>query len=943
MRHLERFDQHPFDIALAAEAAAAGWEDEQAMELFRRLPQDGGKWEFRANLGLAKRCLALGKVTLAERHLRQCLEICPTHIEANNRLGNLLQAEGRVWESAPHFFVQILQGKCRGDELLGMATVERFFRADDGLEQPSLIASANDRVMLLPVARRALFNNEADEAERLLRMVIEARPEIGEAQGRLGRIIVDRGDLAEFLQWRGSLSAEARRHPEVLFAEGLKARSLGQAAGAVSCFLKALELSPNHLGSHIQIASCLESLGRHEAALEFSMRATLLSDLEQTMNLLRADVDERLMKSAVGVLGRLGRYWEAAGWCLVMTRLEIPQEEPQRLLRHWLGEAQKDEVAVARALLPSRLLNPRDFAEPSWPTAAIAGHEDRLPSQAATVPWKFSEQARELGIEFAYVEGTEEARRLEHIFNVMGGGLGAVDYDLDGWPDIYLAQGNHWRNTDHQPEYVDRLYRNSQGDRFVDVTVPAGVGDPSFSHGVTAGDYDQDGFPDLYIGNKGPNRLYHNNGDGTFVDETRSAGVAGNEWSTSSVFVDLNGDGLPDLYVLNYTILDATVQKECHRPDGQRMACTPDLLPPEVDRCYLNVGNGTFQDVTEVSGMALTDGRGLGVVAWDYAGDGRIGLFVANDTSANFLILNDSTDQFGVPRFREEAGIRGVAFDVDGNAQACMGVAAGDVTGDGRIDLHITNFFGDSNTLYSLRGDGYFDDLTRRHAVRDSSFWMLGFGCQFADFDGDGWDDLIVTNGHVDQFTSRGGPDRMPPQLYWNQRGTRFFDVPSSRLGPFFEGHYLGRGLATLDWNRDGLPDFAVSHIHAPFALVTNQTEPVGRPLVLRLVGRSGCREPTGASAQISIGGGVMTRLLTAGDGFLVTNERRLQFAVPRDRDAMEVIVNWPGGGTQRWEQVPTGCEVVLIEGKEASFPIHHYAQFAGKTAIATAVPAGRP
>lgn len=915
MSNLEYHGSEPIDIAMAGEAAASKSEHALAIELYRQLPQDGGRWECHASLGLARRFLTLGQATVAERHLRRCLELCPYHMEAGNRLGKLLQAEGRVWESAPHFFRQILRGKCRGDELAGMATVERFFRADDGLEQVEVLASADDPVMALPPARRALFQNETAEAERLLRRVIEARPELGEAQGRLGRIIVDRGDLREFLEWRGSLNAEARRHPEVFYAEGLKARQLGQTEGAIACFLDVLQISPNHLGANTQISSCLEALGYQDAAREFSVHAGLLADLEQTLNLLRADTDAALIRKVVKILSSLGRYWEAAGWCYVMTQLDIPQEGPRREMTEWLRLARQDEAPNARGLRPARLVRREDFSEPRWPAPTSVGVALSQDSAAGT-EWKFVEQARELGIDFQYVEGTQEENRLQHIFNVMGGGLAAIDYDLDGWPDLYLAQANRWREELPQPENIDRLYQNRLGERFVDVTTDARLGDPSFSHGVTVGDFDQDGFPDVYIGNKGPNRLYRNNGDGTFVDTTDAAGVAGNEWTTSSVFADFNGDGLPDLYVLNYTLLAETAQKECRRPDGQQMACTPDLLLPETDRCYVNSGDGTFRDVSAESGVLIPDGRGLGVVAWDFSGDGRLGVFVANDTTANFLFTNTGNSPSGAPLFREEGVVRGVAYDVDGNAQASMGVAAGDPDGDGRIDLFVTNFFGDSDTLYSQRSDGFFEDLTRLRSLRDPGFWLLGFGCQFADFDGDGWEDIVVTNGHVDQRSSRGDPDRERPQFYRNEGGRRFVEVPPDRLGPFFEGSYLGRGLAILDWNRDGATDFAVSHLHGTFALVTNATGPAQSPLVVRLIGRSGCREPTGARVEIRTAGRTQTRLLTGGDGFLVTNERRLSFAVPAENRSVDVTVTWPGGKQETWQEVPAGSEVLLIEGR---------------------------
>lgn len=913
--HVEQFPDDLIGVALAARAAGKQSDHERAIRYLKQLPADGGRWEFYAQMAMAERNEILGRVGEAERHVLQALELSPNDVEANNRLGHLLQVQGRTWESAAHFFAMVRKGKCRGDELMGMAVTDRFFRSDDRLERFALAADPPEVLIKLKQARQGLFENRPDEAESLLRELILVRPDLGEAQGRLGRVVVDRGDSAEFLQWRGSLPDEARDHPEVWFAQGLQARRLGQMEGAVNCLLQVLTRSPNHLGANLQIAGCLKHLGLTDAAQAFSRRAELLAELESNLNLLRANVDPDLLAKVVGLFGKMGRFWEAAGWSHIMTQLDFDRDASRRELARWTALARAEPGPDAPSLLPSRLLADRKFAAPRWPIPS-AGSGPVQSAQDAEPAWNFTDDAARLGIGFQYYEGTSEENRLNHIFSVTGGGLAALDYDLDGWPDLYLAQANNWRDPGPQTEYTDRLFRNLQGVRFDDVTSPASLGDAAFSHGVTAGDYDQDGFADIHIGNLGPNRLYHNNGDGTFTDVTAQAGVEGNQWSTSSVFADFNNDGLPDLYVLNYTETEHTAQKQCYQGTGELMSCTPDLLIPEADRCYLNAGDGTFRDVSAQSGILVPGGKGLGVIVWDFAGNGNLGLFIANDTTPNFLFMNNGPDEQGVPRFEDEGLVRGVAIDVDGNAQASMGVAAGDINGDGRIDLFISTFFGESKTLYSQRDDGFFDDLTRTFKLREPGFWMLGFGCQFADFDGDGWEDLIATNGHVNQRSTRGDADRMPPQLYHNLRGRRFVEVPQGTLGKFFEERHLGRGLATLDWNRDGRPDVGISHLHAPFALLTNGTPAAAQPLVVRLVGRSGCREPTGAVVRMKTASMEQIRLQTAGDGFLVTNERRLQFAVPGGEKSVGLEVHWPGGAMEYWPEVPVGCEILLVEGR---------------------------
>lgn len=917
-QHLRDFPDDVLGLALAAEAAATQNQHTEAIRLFEQLPQDEGRWEFLREYGAGRRHAMLGQMVAAERHLRRALQIHPTHREANQQLGHMLQVGGRVWEAAPHFFLPILCGQCNMDELLCVATVELFFRNDEQIERLQNEYASPDVMLTLAAARRAIYDNQPEAAEKALRQVLATRPELGEAQGRLGRLIVERGDLGEFLQWRGSLPDEARDHPEVWFAQGIKARQLGLHPGSVRCFLEAVQRQPNHLNANIQLANGLAKVGQKEIAQELSRRTEMMSEIEANLNLLRDGIDTDVIAKLVPQLGSIGRYWEAAGWAYILTRLGEPQESLRQELTRWLRLARREPVVNATDRSPIRTLRVQDFPTPAWPTPQEKETATVLP-ETSHVPWNFTDDAASAGISFQYYEGTSEKNRLEHIFNVMGGGLGALDFDNDGWPDLYLAQANNWREPTPRAIDRDRLFRNVGGERFEDVTERASIHELSFSHGVAVGDFDQDGFADIYVGNKGPNHFFHNNGDGTFDEVSDRAGVAGNEWTTSSVFADFTGDGLPDLYVLNYTKIPETTQKECRHSDGALMSCTPRQLPSEQDKLYVNRGDGTFRDVSEAAGILAPEGRGLGVVVWDYTGDGLLDIFVANDTSANFLWVHQGTDAEGIPHFQDEGVVRGVAFNQDGHATASMGVAAGDANGDGQIELFITNFFAESNTMFSLKPGGFFEEQARGMNLREASFWMLGFGCQFTDLDGDGWEDLIVTNGHVDQKSSRGDPDRLPPQVFRNQQGQRFAEIFGGELGPFFQGRYLGRGLAKFDWNGDGRVDVGISHLHAPFALVTNRTPAAGRLLNVRLAGRNGSRDPIGATVTVETGRSRIVRFLTAGDGFLVTNERTLSFAVPSERETVRIEVDWPNGQRQRWSEVRTSQEILLIEGhKEA-------------------------
>jgi len=919
--HLAAFPDDPVVVFAAAELASKAHDHEQAFALYNRLPKDRGHWQLQRELGLAKRSRVLGQMLEEEQYLRSVLRLDPTHADANHRLGHLLQVQGRSWESAEPFMMQLRRGKCRGDELMGVAASERFFREDKDFERRSLESNpVQSGVALLGAARTMLFENRNAEAEQLLRQVIATAPWLGEAQGRLGRIIVERGDFDEFMAWRGSLPDAARNHPEVWFVQGLQARRIGQTDGAIHCFLKAIQLSPNHLSANLQIAGCLESIGKSEAAQLFQRRAALLSELDAILSLLRDKIDEQVMIRAADRLGQLGRYWEAAGWLYVVSRLDLPYDLTLPTPWQWgrLAVRDPDQNSTIAGQIAS--LDIERFAEPNWgrqAAARVRSPPQESLAQGSLVNWEFTDEAEVAGIYFTYFEGTTEETRLQHIFNVVGGGMAALDFDLDSWPDLHIAQANDWRAGDDQPVVLDSLYRNRNGIRFEDVATVANLIEPGFSHGVCAEDFDQDGFPDVSVSNLGANRLFHNNGDGTFDDVTSIADVAGNEWSITSVLADFSGDGLPDLYVGNYSKRDETARKECHRSTGEQMACTPDVLTAESDRLYLNLGDGRFRDVTDVSRIHETSGRALALIAWNFTGNGRASLFVANDTSANFLFHNLDTNSDGIPEFSEEGVLRGLAFDADGNAQASMGVAASDANGDGQIDLFVTNFERESNAFYSQSPDGLFLDFTRQFGLRDSGFGMLGFGTQFADLDGDGWEDLIVTNGHVDKPVDSARQDRMQPQLFRNMQGNSFTEIPTDLLGPFFQQVYLGRGLATLDWNKDGTTDFAVSNLAAPFSLVTNRTPSSSDPVVVRLISTSGVRDGSGATIRARIAGRDHFRLAVAGGGYLTTNEQTYSLYVPNGEVIEELEVTWSNGEVELWNMPPKSPEFVLVKGRK--------------------------
>jgi hypothetical protein len=519
---------------------------------------------------------------------------------------------------------------------------------------------------------------------------------------------------------------------------------------------------------------------------------------------------------------------------------------------------------------------------------------------------KLVDRHAQAGIEFQYDNGANGSKFL---LESVGGGVAAFDYDADGWPDLYFTQGCPLPVAPGNEVWRDKMFRNCGG-TFRDVSERAGLGDAQYSQGCSAADFDNDGFVDLAVANFGTNVLYLNNGDGTFRDVTLSAGITGEHWSSSLAFADLDRDGNLDLYVVTY-VSDA--YRMCRHP---RIAtCSPLNYKAEQDQLFRSRGDGTFEDVTLYSGIVADDGKGLGIVVADLDDDGWPDIYVANDGTPNFLFHNE-TASIGAPlRFVERGLSSGAGVSGSGNSQAGMGIACADLDGDGRLDLFVTNFYRESSTFYRNQGDLLFIDATRAARLDEPTRPFLGFGTQPIDVDLDGRLDLFIANGHIDDFSARGEPWKMRPQLFHNAGGATFIDV-SRESGDYFTGEYLGRGVARLDWDRDGRADLAVVHQDRPVSLLRNETDQTGNRLVLDLHGVESNRDAIGARIAVTSGGTTRVHEICGGDGFFASNERRVISGLGSATTIERLEVRWPSGRIDEWADLPVNVALIVIEGR---------------------------
>ena len=511
------------------------------------------------------------------------------------------------------------------------------------------------------------------------------------------------------------------------------------------------------------------------------------------------------------------------------------------------------------------------------------------------------------GIDYRNVSGEPEKR---FIVSSLGAGAGLLDYDQDGDLDIYFVNGAPLEDRTPGPGLPNRLFRNEGNLRFTDQTGPAGVGDTGWGYGVAAADMDNDGFPDLYVTNLGENVLYRNRGDGTFERVPAAGGASHPGYSTSAAFLDAENDGDLDLVVLGYT---ADSIESLPLPGaaascvwfGLPVFCGPSGLIPAEDGFFRNRGDGTFEDFTTGSGIGGAEaGYGLGVVAGDLDGDGDTDLYVANDSVPNHLFVND-----GQGRFSEQALLSGTAYNVDGLAQAGMGVDAGDFDEDGRLDLFVTNFSHDTNTAYRNAGSGFFEDSTTRNELRMPGWFYLGWGTRFSDLDADGWLDLFVANGHVYPDAEAAGSGTrylMKNQIFRNQGGGTFLEEEWD--GP----ERSSRGVAFGDLDGDALPDLVVVNIDEEAALFRNASE--GRGVTLHLVGTRTPRDGAGARVTFSTADGVRRmREAHRSGSFLSSNDPRVHVGAAGGATVRDVVVRWPGREPERLGDLTADGRVIAV------------------------------
>jgi len=697
-------------------------------------------------------------------------------------------------------------------------------------------------------------------------------------------------------------------------------------AVAIGCAVRVVEVDPFDEDAHRWLSELLRKNSHKEMAemhLERSLHLTELFELCRRRDVFATGDTRR----AVEILQSLGRYREAIAWCRVVLRAEPDAAWPASTINALTAGQPEDESKLLPSLgvrqlaskvvldaLPSDIIG---LAIHDFELAEAGGKELLAPDEGDAI--RFVDVAAECGLDTTFYNGVNAVEQGRCMHEFTGGGVGVLDVDGDAWPDLFFPQGADQpaNSGDGGSGASDELHRNVRGQRFESIADVAGISDAEFGQGVAVSDLNSDGFDDIYVANLNSNAIWLNQGDGTFVRQQLEENVP--LWTISAAILDVNGDSFADIYDVNYVTGKDVFQRLCDHEGVQRI-CSPTDFAAAQDELWFGNGDGTFRRGTVEAGLDQFSGRGMGIVAGDILNNGGIQLLVANDESANFFLDYDESGQFV-----DSALVRGIAFGRDGDAQGSMGIAAGRLTPGHQTDLFITNYYGELNCFHEQTPQGFFVDSIGATQLEHPGRPMLGFGTQFLDADADGDDDLFVANGHLDDFEHMSIPYRMPSQLFANDNGQ--FQIVSARTTPYLSELTLGRGVARLDWNRDGAMDLCVTHLDRPVALLENRSNPVATTFMLQWISVSGHRAAAGTvirctplTSDVQPMESTISVPILAGDGYACSNERISQLVIPAT--ALGVRIQGPDIEFDSVVERDASDFVRIIEGQDRMWSI---------------------
>jgi tetratricopeptide (TPR) repeat protein len=848
--------------------------------------------------------LAEGAIEEAEVQYRLALDADSRNFRARTGLVEILRVQGRNRAIYEHLVVLVNLRQCPPEALFAVAWPEKLWvdASDSALVRKLSFHPLFGRVQLTDSRSsvESSHRNEQNLSDLVEQKSLGGNTE-GDVHGLLGVALVNAGLWDSIPRWNANLPDSAKHDPDVWYARGLWCLQRQDLLGSIRCFAQSVECAPDHIGALYQLMVLLPRTEYDELAPAITLHHQQLLKLKALVVDSEAEgrfpSSERIREISQH-LELMGRYPEALGW---LRLLEANSRDMTSVAEKAAELAAKVDAGMRVPEFDGALERLQEIHVPQFSGGLL---EQRMPELINSMSRiQFRDDASETGLNFQFAG--ERLPTGPRMYEISGGGVAVVDLDSDEWPDLWFSQGVAPRRKSIGREADDVLYRNIRGIHFVRIEKNADARDDEFGQGPAVGDVNGDGFHDVFVCNIGRNQLCLNNGDGTFTCTDINPLVSTAKWSMSASIADLNLDSLPEVYVVNYLAGDA-MTRSCEN-NGHPVQCRPTLFPGEFDELLLNQGDGRFYAANPDLIRGDEAGKGMGIVAGGLIPGRGNTVFVANDTTPNRLIQFESDGDS--KSIASQSLFRGVEFGDEGVPLAGMGIASGDVNRDGLLDLFVTNFAGQPNSLFLQHGGGYFQDETRSLVLREVSIQSMGWGTQFLDADLDGNLDLFVANGHLEDYSGFGISSSMTAQVFRNNNSESFSIVEDSEAGPYFSRKTYGRAVARLDWNRDQQDDICVTHVGSPAALLTNLSDAFGAGVSLKLIGVRSERCATGAIVEVISSGKSEKYFATSGSGFQASNEHRIVISLPRDATHFSIIVYWPGGEIQRLEKVPVhGC-----------------------------------
>jgi len=890
---------------VASEIEAARGNLEVALELADSIPIDS-QWGQRA-VNLRWRALTkLGRPSDAADLLLKAMKLYPSVEKWHHVCWQLLNRVGRREEASRQAEMLCQVGVANQSEMLSLVRRTASF--------PTLLKKGEKPSQFfdpgLGMARWHFTNLDFRKALKELGDERAAGFRNPAAKALYGRLLAETQAFDQLPNWHATQIEEMKTFGDYWVALGTYFFDKRQYSASAHALLQAVYRNPSDRVAFQRLAKVFDALGRAEDAAQFRARGIRVSDTEFTAEeIYKSSTDIAARKRMPRYMLDLGRPFETLQWNLMLLPPRAKQQQTviAQQRNSFLGNAEVMVMAAESALSGN---DPNAFSiTEALQSLTTPSNTNVLVADADVTPLavpKLSDVAKEAGLNFSWYKDIEIDLKSIPIHESIGGGIGILDYDLDGWPDVYLGQGSGEPPTDACTR-SSVLCRNLEG-AFDEVTVSASVTDFNYSSGIAAGDVNQDGFVDLFIGSLGRNRLLINNGDGTFRDATDNLGDIEDQFTTSLAIADINGDGLPDLFEAIYIEMNGAFELPKKDADGRELQPSPLKHYAECDRWYQNLGDGRFQSRT-ISREVAKPGTSLGLIVTDFNGNGENEIFVGNDVRANHFLVQAGDDQFS-----NVADIRGVANGFSGAANGCMGIAPGDYNHDGQLDLFITNFSEESANLYLQQTGSGFTDLAIRYGLDTVSLPFVGFGTKAIDLDRNGWLDLLVTNGHIFDMTFYGEDYEMAPQCLM-AHGNRFKLSEVQDDSGYWSDTYLGRVMAAFDFDCDGDLDVLVNHLDKPLALLRSETETEGHWVQFELSGVTSERDGIGARVVVKTTGGDQTQWVTAGDGYFCSDEAVLDFGLGRFDEIESVQIHWPSGDLQSFKSPKVDQRYLVVEG----------------------------